>query len=44
MGQLEHTQLGTAINRIALLDDVSHHLRFMSLVDEMNAAEKEVLT
>ncbi len=44
MGQLEHTQLGTSINRIALLDDVSHHLRFMSLVDEMNAAEKETLT
>jgi glutathione S-transferase len=44
MGQLEHTQLGTSINRIALLDDVSHHLRFMSLVAEMNAAENETLT
>jgi hypothetical protein len=44
MGQLEHAQLGTPINRIALLDDVSHHLRFMSLVDEMNAGEKQTLT
>jgi glutathione S-transferase len=43
LGQLEHVQLGAPINRIALLDDVSHHLRFLSLVDEMNAAEKEKL-
>jgi len=44
LGQLEHAQMGAAIKRIALLDDVSHHLRFLSLVDEMNAAEKETLT
>ena len=44
MGQLEHTQLGTSINRIALLDDVNHHMRFLSLVDQMNAAEKKKLT
>jgi len=44
LGQLEHVQMGAAINRIALLDDVSHHLRFLSLVDEMNAAEKKTLT
>ena len=44
LGQLEHVQMGAAINRIALLDDISHHLRFLSLVDEMNAAEKETLT
>ena len=44
LGQLEHVQMGAPIQRIALLDDVSHHLRFLSLVDEMNAAEKEILT
>jgi glutathione S-transferase len=44
LGQLEHVQMGAVINRIALLDDVSHHLRFLSLVDEMNAAEKNKLT
>ena len=44
LGQLEHTQLGTPIQRIALLDDVAHHQRFLSLIDEMNAAEKETLT
>jgi glutathione S-transferase len=44
LGQLEHVQKGAAIKRIALLDDVSHHLRFLSLVDEMSAAEKETLT
>jgi glutathione S-transferase len=44
IGQLEHVQMGAEIERIALLDDVSHHLRFLSLVEEMNAAEKETLT
>jgi glutathione S-transferase len=44
LGQLEHTQMGAAIQRIALLDDVSHHLRFQSLVEEMNATEKKTLT
>ena len=44
LGQLEHTQLGTPIQRIALLDDVAHHQRFLSLIDEMNAADKEKLT
>jgi len=44
LGQLEHVQMGAEIKRIALLDDVSHHLRFLSLVEEMNAAEKETLT
>jgi glutathione S-transferase len=43
LGQIEHVQLGTPIQRIALLDDVSHHQRFLSLVDEMDAAEKETL-
>ena len=36
--------MGTPIQRIALLDDVAHHQRFLSLIDEMNAAEKETLT
>jgi hypothetical protein len=44
LGQLEHAQMGTPIQRIALLDDVAHHQRFLSLIDEMNAAEKETLT
>jgi glutathione S-transferase len=44
LGQLEHVQMGAAIRRIALLDDVNHHRRFLSLVDEMNAAEKATLT
>ena len=43
LGQLEHAQMGTPIQRIALLDDVAHHQRFLSLIDEMNAAEKETL-
>jgi hypothetical protein len=44
LGQVEHVQLGTPIKRIALLDDVSHHLRFHALVNEMSDSEKETLT
>jgi len=44
LGQLEHVQMGTPIKRIALLDDVSHHLRFHALVNEMSDSEKETLT
>ena len=44
LGQLEHVQMGSPIKRIALLDDVSHHLRFQVLVDGMDKAEKQKLT
>ena len=43
LGQLEHVQLGQSIKRIALLDDVSHHLRFQALTDQMSNSEKETL-
>ena len=43
LGQIEHLQMGISINRIGLLDDVSHHSRFQGLTDEMSASEKEVL-
>jgi hypothetical protein len=43
LGQLEHVQLGESIKRIALLDDVSHHLRFQALTDTMSNSEKETL-
>ena len=43
LGELEHVQLGAPIKRIALLDDVSHHLRFQALTDQMSASEKETL-
>jgi len=44
LGQVEHVQMGVPIKRIALLDDVSHHLRFQALVNEMSDSEKETLT
>ena len=43
LGELEHVQLGAPIKRIALLDDVSHHLRFQALTDQMSASEKGTL-
>ena len=43
LGQIEHVQMGAPIKRIALLDDVSHHLRFQALVNAMSDSEKETL-
>ena len=43
LGELEHVQVGVPIKRIALLDDVSHHLRFQALTDQMSDSEKETL-
>jgi hypothetical protein len=43
LGQIEHAEMGAAIKRIALLDDVSHHLRFQALVNAMSDSEKETL-
>jgi glutathione S-transferase len=43
LGEIEHVQMGASIKRIALLDDVSHHLRFQALVNEMSDSEKETL-
>ena len=43
LGEIEHVQLGESINRIALLDVVSHHLRFPALTDRMDDSEKETL-
>jgi glutathione S-transferase len=43
LGELEHDQVGVPIKRIALLDDVSHHLRFQALTDQMSDSEKGTL-
>jgi len=43
LGQIEHLQMGISINRIGLLDDVSHHSRFQALTDQMSVLEKESL-
>jgi glutathione S-transferase len=43
LGEIEHVQRGVPIKRIALLDDVSHHLRFQALTDRMSDGEKETL-
>ena len=43
LGEIEHVQRGIPIKRIALLDSVSHHLRFRALTDEMSNSEKEKL-
>jgi glutathione S-transferase len=44
LGQIEHDQMGVPIKRIALLDDVRHHMAFQSHVDGMSAAEKQKLS
>jgi len=41
--ELEHVQVDVPIKRIALLDDVSHHLRFQALTDQMSDSEKGTL-
>ena len=43
LGELEHVQMGVEIERIGLLDDVSHHLRFQNLTDRMSDAERAAL-
>jgi glutathione S-transferase len=43
LGEIEHEQHGVSLKRIALLDDVSHHLRFQALTDRMNDEEKSTL-
>jgi glutathione S-transferase len=43
LGELEHVQVGVLIKRIALLDNVSHHVRFQALTDQMSDSEKETL-
>ncbi len=43
LGELEHVQVGVPIKRIALLDDVSHHLRFQALTNQMSDSEKGTL-
>jgi glutathione S-transferase len=43
LGQIEHVQRGIRIKRIALLDSVTHHLRFQALTNRMSDAEKEKL-
>jgi glutathione S-transferase len=44
LGQIEHDQMGVPIKRIALLDDVRHHMTFQSHIDGMSAAEKQKLS
>ncbi len=41
LGMMEHVQGGVTIKRIAMLDPVSHHLRFQALVDGMSDSEKD---
>ena len=43
LGEIEHVQMGVPIKRIALLDDVSHHVRLQALMDEMSGSEQELL-
>ena len=43
LGEIEHVQLGIPIKRIALVDDVSHHLRFQALTEQMSDSEKGTL-
>ena len=43
LGEIEHVQRGVPIKRIALLDSVSHHLRFQALTDQMSNSELENL-
>ena len=43
LGEIEHVQRGVRIKRIALLDSVTHHLRFQALANRMSNAEKEKL-
>jgi glutathione S-transferase len=43
LGELEHVQRGVRIKRVALLDSVTHHLRFQALTDGMSSSEKETL-
>jgi len=43
LGTIEHIQSGVTIKRIALLDSVSHHLRFQALIDGMSSSEKKTL-
>lgn len=43
LGEIEHVQQGIRIKRIALLDSVTHHLRFQALTNRMSNAEKEKL-
>ena len=43
LGEIEHVQRGVRIKRIALLDSVTHHLRFQALTNRMSDAEKEKL-
>ena len=43
LGEIEHVQRGIRIQRIALLDSITHHLRFQTLTNRMSNAEKEKL-
>ena len=43
LGQVEHLQLGNAVARIGLLDDVSHHSRLQARMDQMSDSEMKSL-
>jgi glutathione S-transferase len=43
LGEIEHVQQGVSIKRIALLDSLTHHMRFQDLTDRMSDDEKETL-
>ena len=43
LGEIEHVQRGVSIKRIALLDSLTHHLRFQDVTDRMSDEEKEGL-
>ena len=43
LGEIEHAQQGVSIKRIALLDSLTHHIRFQDVMDLMSDDEKEAL-
>jgi glutathione S-transferase len=43
LGEIEHVQHGVTIKRIALLDCLTHHMRFEDVMDQMSDEEKETL-
>ncbi|MHC4910800.1 MAG: glutathione S-transferase family protein [Planctomycetota bacterium] len=44
LGEIEHVQGGATIRRVALLDNVSHHLRWQALVEGMSASERALFS
>jgi hypothetical protein len=43
LGEIEHVQQGVSIKRVALLDSLTHHMRFQDVTDQMSDDEKQTL-